>query len=53
MIVTSFNSFNYKANTAIVKSLQCQSDIPYLIEHWLSNSEENILQLIDSNSNIF
>ena len=37
----------------MVKSLQCQSDILYLIENWLSDSEENIFQLIDSNSKIF
>ena len=53
MRISSFNCFNYKANTSIVKKLFDGNDILYLIEHWLGHSEESLLKLIDNKCNLF
>ena len=52
MKISSFNCFNYKANTAMVKSLFDKNDIVFLIEHWLGDAEESLLKFVHNDFNI-
>ena len=52
MKISSFNCFNYKAKTAMVKSLFDKNDIVFLIEHWLGYAEESLLKFVHNDFNI-